>query len=92
MNGTREPLLSEISQSDKYHMISFICGINEQTGLTRKMGTDSQMKGRMTAIRGVGVSSLGNEETEQKEKRTHGHGQQCGECWGDGSIKRTKWQ
>ena len=47
-------MLSEISPSDKYDMISFICGINEQTGLTRKMGTDSQMKGRMTAIRGVG--------------------------------------
>ena len=21
---------------------------------------------------------------EQKGKRTHGHGQQCGDCWGEG--------
>ena len=21
-----------------------------------------------------------------KEKRTHGHGQQCGDCWGEGNI------
>ena len=24
---------------------------------------------------------------EQKGKRTHGHGQQCGDCWGGGSIR-----
>ena len=23
---------------------------------------------------------------EQKGKRTHGHGQQCGDCWEEGSI------
>ena len=25
--------------------------------------------------------------TEQKGKRTYGHGQQCGDCWGKGDIK-----
>ena len=25
-----------------------------------------------------------------KGKRTHGHGQQCGDCWGEGSIRRLK--
>ena len=36
-------MLSEISQTEKnkYHMISLTCGINEETELTRKMGTDS---------------------------------------------------
>ena len=36
-------MLNEVNQSEKekYHMISLICGINEQTELTRKMGTDS---------------------------------------------------
>ena len=24
---------------------------------------------------------------EQKRKRTHGHGQQCGDCWGEEDIK-----
>ena len=24
---------------------------------------------------------------EQKGKRTHGHGQQCSHCWGEGSIR-----
>ena len=26
-------------------------------------------------------------EIEKKEKRTHGHGKQCGDCWGEGGIK-----
>ena len=25
--------------------------------------------------------------SEQRAKRTHGHGQQCGECWGEGNIR-----
>ena len=45
-------ILSEISQSvkDKYHMISLIVESNEQTKLTRQMGTDSQVESRMTAV------------------------------------------
>ena len=27
-----------------------------------------------------GVKSLGGGRSEQKEKGTHGHGQQCGDC------------
>ena len=23
----------------------------------------------------------------KKEKRTHGHGQQCGDCWGEGGMR-----
>ena len=30
---------------------------------------------------------LGGGGIEQKGKRTHGHGQQCGDCWGKGAIK-----
>ena len=30
---------------------------------------------------------LGGGRTEQKGKRIHGHGQQCGDCWGEGSIR-----
>ena len=41
---------------------------NEQTELTRKMGTDSES--RMTASVGWG----GGGGIEQKGKRTHGHG------------------
>ena len=33
------------------------------------------------------VGELGVEGTEQKVKRPHGHGQQCGDRGGEGSIK-----
>ena len=47
-------MLSEISQSDKdkYHMISLIHGIYEQTELIRKMGQDSYMESRLTTRSG----------------------------------------
>ena len=41
------------------------------------------MESRLTAL-GSGVRGGG---MEQKRKRTHGHGQQCGDCWGAGSIR-----
>ena len=50
---------------------------NEQTELTRKMGIDSYMEKSMTASEVVRWDGGGN---EQKRKRTHGHGQQCGDC------------
>ena len=40
------------------------------------------MENRITA--GGGVRGRG---IEQKGKRTHGHGQQCGDCWGEGVIR-----
>ena len=30
--------------------------------------------------------------TEQKGKRTHGHGQLCGDCWGEDGYMRVKLQ
>ena len=30
---------------------------------------------------------LGNRGTEEKGKRTLGHGQQCGDCWGEAGIR-----
>ena len=39
---------------------------------------------QMTAI---GGGRLGDERVEQKGKRTHGHGHQCGDCWGEGGIR-----
>ena len=48
---------------------------NEQTELTRKMGTDSEMESRVTAQGVLG----GDGGMEQKGKKTHGHGQQCGD-------------
>ena len=47
--------------------------------------TDSQRESRMTAIRGEWAGDGG---IEQKGKRTHGHAQQCDDCWG---YKGTKW-
>ena len=49
---------------------------NEQAELARKMWADSEIESRMTASRG----KLGVGGTEQKGKRTHGHGQQCSDC------------
>ena len=33
---------------------------------------------------------LGGGRAEQKGKRTHGHGQQCGDCWVEEHIRRLK--
>ena len=48
---------------------------NEQTELTKKMGVDSQVERRWTALGGLGIEGL-----SKNGKRTHGHGQQCGDC------------
>ena len=48
------------------------------------MGTDSQMERRMTAS---GEKGKGVEGLNKKGKRTHGHGQQCDDCQGEGSIR-----
>ena len=56
---------------------------NEQTELTKKQGQthrwkqDDSWKGGRWEHGGI----------EQKGKRTHGHGQQCGECWGKAGIR-----
>ena len=34
------------------------------------------------------VGSLEGGGIKQKGKRTHGHGQQCGDCWGGAGIGR----
>ena len=42
----------------------------------------SQIKGRLTGLGGrLGVGGI-----EQERKRTHKHGQQCGDCGGEGSM------
>ena len=35
---------------------------------------------------GEQLAASGGGGTEQKGKRTHGHGQQCGDCWGQEGI------
>ena len=50
---------------------------NEQTKLTSKVVTDSSIETRMTAL-----GRLRGEGIERKGKRTHAHGQQCGDCGG----------
>ena len=70
-------MLSEISQTekDKYYVILLRCGI-EWTNWTSRANGDRLIDGeQMTAARG---RRLGGRGTEQKGKRTHGHGQQCG--------------
>ena len=34
-----------------------------------------------------GGGRLGGGGIEQKGKRTHGHWQWCGDCWGEGGIR-----
>ena len=55
---------------------------NEQTELTGKTETDSQIESRWQLGGRVGAGRI-----EQKGKRTHGHGQQCGDCGGLGGIR-----
>ena len=57
---------------------------NEQTELTRKI-EDRFIDGEQMTANGGG--RLGRGGTEQKGKRTHGRGQQCGVCWGKGGIR-----
>ena len=35
----------------------------------------------------MGGGWLGSGGIEPKGKRTHGHGQQCGDCWGERNIR-----
>ena len=37
------------------------------------------MRAKSGEVRGGGI--------EQKRKRTHGHGQQGGDCWGEGGLR-----
>ena len=53
---------------------------NEQTELTSKIERDSSKENRFDSY-GVG---LGGQGIEQKGKRAHGHGQQCGDCGREG--------
>lgn len=39
----------------------------------------------MTASGGIGGGRI-----EQKGKETHGHGQHCGNCWGEGGMRGLK--
>ena len=48
------------------------------------MGTDSETESRMTA---KGWGKWGGGGIEQKGKRTRGHGQPCGDCWGETGIR-----
>ena len=58
--------------------------LNEQTELTSKPEPDSEMKNRRQLL---GWGSLGSGGTEQNGKRTHGHGQQCGDFWEERGIR-----
>ena len=81
-------ILNEISQSEKDNYLRFRSSVesNEQTELTSKTEPDAQIESRMTALAGSRAVEVGGGETEQKGKRTLGHGQQCGDCLGEGSI------
>ena len=41
----------------------------------------------MTASDGAGGGQLGSGGIEQKRKRTHGHVQQYGDCWGERFVR-----
>ena len=57
---------------------------NDQTELTSEIGTNSQIESRLAAIDGW---MLAGERIEQKGKRTHGHGQQRGDCRRERDIR-----
>ena len=49
----------------------------------KQQKTNNQNSKKKKEFRG----RLGGKGIKQKGKRTHGHGQQCGDCWGARSIK-----
>ena len=53
---------------------------NEQTELTSKIEIKSWIESKMTARVGERLGR-GNKRIEQKNPKTHGHRQQCGDCW-----------
>ena len=57
---------------------------NEQSELTSKIETDPQIESTLTAM---GRGRLRGRRIKQKGKRTHGHGQQCGDCRGEEYIR-----
>ena len=79
-------MLSEISQSekDKCHMIAFICGIY-WTNWTNKQNRDRLIDGEQMTASGGG-RAIRSGGIEQKGKRAHQHGQQCGDCWRKGGY------
>ena len=56
---------------------------NEQTKLTSKMETDSDGEEDDTCSPIGWQGMWGGGVIEQKGKSNHGHGQQCGDCWGE---------
>ena len=56
---------------------------NEQTELISKIETDSPRAGWQL----VGEGQVRGGGIDQKGKRTHGHGQQCGDGWGEQCIR-----
>ena len=58
---------------------------NEQTELTSKI-RDRLVDGEQLRQLVGGREARGG-GTEQKGKRTHGQGQQCGDHWGEGGIR-----
>ena len=78
-------MVSEINQSEKDKSTLFHSYVesNEQTEVTKKMGTDSVIGSKTTAIgKGVWGRVIG-----QKREMTHRHGQQCGDCWRKEGIR-----
>ena len=59
-----------------------------QSNWTNKQNRDSLIDREQTTASGGGRLEGGG--IEQKGKRTHGHGQQCGECWAEGGIRGLK--
>ena len=57
---------------------------NKETELTRKR--DRLVDGEQMTDHGGGGVRLGGGGMEEKGERTHGHGQQCGDCWEMGNI------
>ena len=77
-------MLSEISQSEKEkyhdftHMWNLMNRLNKRRkwGQTRRLQDDSKWQGETRGWRDW-----------SKGKKIHGHGQQCGDCWGERSIR-----
>ena len=72
-----------IADERQFHMILLIWGILWRNW-TNKQNRVTLIDGEQMTASGDGGSGGG---IEQKGKSTHGHGQQCGGCWGEGGIR-----
>ena len=68
-------------------VLNFFDGVDTSINLLFEVSWRDNYKSNIKSILGGGGGNLRGGGIEEKGKRTHGHGLQCGHCWVEGSIR-----